>query len=153
MLSLKSVLTSLFNQLAFSSCFIILPHLISSAVLLLKFPSPLFSGPLYHPVFLLLLDCVFFTLTASPSSLTAYIQLSPRILVLRCQSLSTVSTISINSHLCISFTRCFHQQHKFTVFKVKFFPANCRCLTSLFLLMVSPLCNIPTLHPFYCAVP
>ena len=152
MLSLKSVLTSLFSQLAFSSCFIILLHLISSAVLLfLKFPSPVFSGPLYRPVFLLLLDCVFFTLTAS-LSFTAYMQLSPRILVLRCQPLSTVSTIPINSHLCISLTRCFHQQHKFTVFKVRFFPANCQWLTSLSLLMVSPLCNIPTLHPLHCPV-
>ena len=151
MLSLKSVLTSLFSQLAFSSCFIILLHLISLAVLLLKFPSPVFSGPLYHPVFLRLLYCVFFTLTAS-LSFTAYMQLSPRILVLRCQPLSTVSTIPINSHLCISLARCFHQQHKFTVLKVRFFPASCQWLTSLSLLMVSPLCNIPTLHPLYCPV-
>ena len=46
------------------------------------------------------------------------LQLSPRILVLRGQPPSTVSTIPINSHLCISLTRCFHQQHTFTEFKV-----------------------------------
>lgn len=81
-LSLKSVLTS-FNQLAFSSCFIILLHLISSAVLLLKFPFSFVFTATVPSCFPPALDCVFFTLTASLASLTAYIQLSPRILVLR----------------------------------------------------------------------
>lgn len=43
------------------------------------------------------------------------------------------------------FLDCFHQHHKVTLFKVQFFPANYQFFTSLFLLMASSLCNIPTL--------
>lgn len=66
---------------------------------------------------------------------------------LQCQPPSTISTIPISSHLWISLPWCFHQNHKFTMVKVKFFPANCQFLTSLFLLMASPLCNMPSPYP------
>lgn len=50
------------------------------------------------------------------------------------------------------FLEVLHQHHPIVMFKVKFFSANCQLLPSLFLLMASPSCHLPTLHPCWCTL-
>lgn len=118
----------------------------------LKFPPPLISGTLHHLVYLLLLSCV-------SSTLNGFSFFSHILHATISQDFSLPPSVGLPNHFNhshqqppLNLSGGSHQHHKFAMFEVKFFSSNSQFLTSLFLLIVSPLCSLPTLQTFWCKV-
>lgn len=105
----------------------------------LKFPPPLISGTLHHLVYLLLLSCV-------SSTLNGFSSFSHILHATISQDFSLPPSVGLPNHFNhshqqppLNLSGGSHQHHKFAMFEVKFFSSNSQFLTSLFLLIVSPL--------------
>lgn len=125
---------------------LVLPHLseafsVSTTPSFLKFPLPLSSWTLRHLLCLLLSLCFLYPWCCFCFSHLLGVAVPYESWLPGSASLNNCKHSS-DKQLCPSLPVC-QQQHKLTMLRIRFFPAMLACLISWFLMMASPLYNLP----------